>query len=218
MAPAAFLGSAPRHQQTLSWDRVQWGPTGSLRHRVAQGWGQHPGLEYIYASIPLAAACWAPCRAMPIALSRIGPRTGWMCPGGRTLLGSSGRVGLVPRVGDPGGVAALNPGLVPHPCGATSSAASPSGCPNPVLLRGKRRGLSRTPAPQNPSPPHSALGAAPASPGGGSLILLLRVASRLCLGHLFAFPSANPAAEMLLLGPNPAEPNPTPPHSSLGCC
>ena len=52
----------------------------------------------------------------------------------------------------------------------------------------------------------------------GLILLLLHIMPRPCLGHLFTFPSAHPAAEMLLLGPNPAEPNPTPPHSPLGCC
>lgn len=139
---------------------------GCLRHRVAQGWGQHPGPEDNCASIPLAAVCWALHHARSPEQDQALCRLDATCGKDPCWLGSAGTVGQVPRPDDPGWVAALNPGVALHPCGTRSSAASQSGYPNRVLLQGKHGGISRNPCTPNSLTGSLCAGAAPDSLGG----------------------------------------------------
>lgn len=131
---------------------------------------------------------------------------------------STGRAGQVPRLDDPGGggvgVAAPNRGLAPHPCGTTSSATLRSGCPNRVLLQGKRRGISQNPRDPNSLSSSLGAGAAAASSGDSSCSFVLQPGSALNT----ALPSPQPALQPKCSsrGQTQLSPTQTNPRAHLG--
>lgn len=159
----------------------------------ARGWGQHPGPDDNCASIPPAAACYAlrharsPERDQPLCRLDVTRGKDPCWPGS-----AQGELGRFPGWMTLGrGVAAPNRGLAPHPCGTTSSAALRSGCPNRVLLQGKRRGISQNPQDPNSLPSSLGAGAAPATSGDSSSSFVLQSGSALNT----ALPSPQPTLQ-----------------------
>lgn len=182
----------------------------------AQGWGQHPGPDDNCASIPLAAACYALRRArspewdQPLCRLDVTRGKDPCWPGS-----ARGELGRFP------GWMTLGGGGCPESWAGTAPLRHHELCsiaervPKPSAASGQaQRDQPKPPRPKLP-PQLTRRWGSPSHLGG--LILLLRVAVRLCLEHRFAFPSAHPTAEMLLPGPNPAEPNSNQPQSPLGC-